>query len=256
LGVPLHWKKLRIRDWDFLINKVAVKLDHWKGKLLSLGGRLTLIKSILNAISIYWLTIFRISAKIRKILDQLCRRFLWFGENTIRKKYCLVRWKVLCTSFEQGGLGILNLKTMNKALLVKWLWRFHNIQEKYLWKTIIENRYNNSRTTNNMSTFWKEVNKEKDIFITSISKKIGNGSKTLFWKDRWLNDCSLNIQYPFLFEISMEPNITVAQVIGYNRYYLSFTRSLTDTLRKQLMELYTKLSTISLNTQEDSYIWR
>jgi hypothetical protein len=54
----------------------------------------------------------------------------------------------------------------------------------------------------------------------------------------------------------MEPNITVAQVIGYNRYYLSFTRSLTDTLRKQLMELYTKLSTISLNTQEDSYIWR
>jgi hypothetical protein len=137
---------------------------------------------------------------------------------------------------------------MNKALLVKWLWRFHNNQEKGLWKNIIENRYKNSRTTNNMSIFWKEVNKEKDIFITSISNQLGNGSKTLFWKDRWLNDCSLNIQYPLLFEISMDPNITVARVIGYNRYYLSFTSSLTDTLRKQLLELYTKLSTISLNT--------
>jgi hypothetical protein len=72
----------------------------------------------------------------------------------------------------------------------------------------------------------------------------------------WLNDCSLNTQYPFLFEISMDPNITVAQVIGYNRYYLSFTRSLNDTLRKQLMELYTSISAICLNTQEDSYIWR
>jgi hypothetical protein len=41
--------------------------SHWKGKLLSLslGGRLTLIKSILNAILIYRLTIFRIPAKIR-----------------------------------------------------------------------------------------------------------------------------------------------------------------------------------------------
>jgi hypothetical protein len=136
------------------------------------------------------------------------------------------------------------------------VWRFHNIQEKDLWKTIIENKYNNSRTTNNMSTFWKEVNKEKDIFITSISNRLENGSKTLFWKDRWLNDCSLNTQYPFLFEISMDPNITVAQVIGYNRYYLSFTRSLNDTLRKQLMELYTSISAICLNTQEDSYIWR
>jgi zinc-binding in reverse transcriptase len=54
----------------------------------------------------------------------------------------------------------------------------------------------------------------------------------------------------------MDPNITVAQVIGYNRYYLRFTRSLNDTLRQQLLEFYTKLSTISLNTQEDSYIWR
>jgi hypothetical protein len=76
---------------------------------------------VLNAIPIYWLTIFRIPAKIKKRLNQLCRRFLWFGGNTTRKKYCLVSWKVICTSFEQGGLGILNLKIMNKALFVKWL---------------------------------------------------------------------------------------------------------------------------------------
>jgi hypothetical protein len=33
-----------------------------------------------------------------------------------------------------------------------------------------------------MSTFWKEVIKEKDIFDISINKKIGNGNKTLFLK--------------------------------------------------------------------------
>jgi hypothetical protein len=28
LGVPLHWHKLRNKDWDFLVNKVETKLEH------------------------------------------------------------------------------------------------------------------------------------------------------------------------------------------------------------------------------------
>jgi hypothetical protein len=41
-------------------------MDSWKGKLLSLGGRITLIKLILCVIPLYWMTIFRISVLIRK----------------------------------------------------------------------------------------------------------------------------------------------------------------------------------------------
>jgi hypothetical protein len=37
------------------------------------------------------------------------------------KKYYLVSWKQICTSLEQGGLGVINLKIMNKTLLCKWL---------------------------------------------------------------------------------------------------------------------------------------
>jgi hypothetical protein len=112
------------------------------------------------------------------------------------------------------------------------LWKYHNNLDKGLWKTIIEARYQNLRSTNNMFIFWKEVNKERDIFIISINKYIGNDTKILFWKDKWINECSLNIQYPLLYEITTDQNISVAQVIGYNRYYLSFSRSLNDTLRQ------------------------
>jgi hypothetical protein len=45
-----------------------------------------------------------------------------------------------------------------------------------------------------------------------------------------------------LFEIVLDPNITVDKVIGFNRYYLYFRRSITGILRDQLNELYSKLS--------------
>ena len=36
----------------------------------------------------------------------------------------LVGWEVVCLAKDKGGLGIGNLEKKNKALLMKWLWRF------------------------------------------------------------------------------------------------------------------------------------
>jgi hypothetical protein len=43
----------------------------------------------------------------------------------------------------------------------------------------------------------------------------------------------------------------VAEVIGYNRFYLSFSRILNPTLREQLQSLYNMLSSVSLDINED-----
>jgi hypothetical protein len=59
-----------------------------------------------------------------------------------------------------------------------------------------------------------------------------------------------------LFEIAFDPNIIVDNVIGFNRYYLHFRRLITDILRDQLNELYSKLSQITISTEEDGIIWR
>jgi hypothetical protein len=91
------------------------------------------IKAVLNAIPIYWMSLFRLPCNTRIKIDKLCRKFLWFGGNTVRKKsYYLVAWKSVCRSYNQGGLGIINLKIMNKALLYKCLWRLNNPLEKGL----------------------------------------------------------------------------------------------------------------------------
>jgi zinc-binding in reverse transcriptase len=105
-------------------------------------------------------------------------------------------------------------------------------------------------------SFWKEVNKELQIFNTSVDKQLGNEKNIYFWKDRWLTNNALQSQFPLLFDIATYQNITVSQVIGYNRFYLNFTRGFNTTLRDQLHNLYSQLENISLDDNEDSIIWR
>jgi hypothetical protein len=77
-----------------------------------------------------------------------------------------------------------------------------------------------------------------------------------FWKDGWLSNCSLDIVYPLLYEITSNKNLTVSHAISYNRFYLTFTRSLYHTLQEQLISLYSSLSNIILADQEDNTKWR
>jgi hypothetical protein len=45
--------------------------------------------------------------------------FVVWGSLVRKKTYYLVSWKTISTSIEQGELGIINLKLMNKTLLCK-----------------------------------------------------------------------------------------------------------------------------------------
>jgi hypothetical protein len=68
------------------------------------------------------------------------------------------------------------------------------------------------------------VIREKNIYNIGINKAIGNGKNTLFWHDRWISDCALKSHFSLLFKITSNQGITVAEVIGFNGYYVLFNR--------------------------------
>ena len=94
--------------------------------MLSIGGRVTLINSVISAIPLYWLGIYRMPKLVRMRIDKLRKRFLWQGGSSVKKKYALVSWKVVCKSKDQGGLGLLDPDLMNIALRAKWWIRFND----------------------------------------------------------------------------------------------------------------------------------
>ena len=73
LGVPLVDRRLRIRDWQPVLEKVETRLGGWRARFLSWGGGLlVLLKAVLSAIPTYFMAIFKMPAGVRRRLNQSC----------------------------------------------------------------------------------------------------------------------------------------------------------------------------------------
>jgi hypothetical protein len=68
LGLPLTIKKPSREVYYPLVERVEDKLDGWKGKLISKGGRLQLADSVLSAILGYYMSYFQLSRWVIKKL--------------------------------------------------------------------------------------------------------------------------------------------------------------------------------------------
>jgi len=53
------------------------RIGFWCNKWLSLGGRFILVKSVLEGLVVYWMTLERIPNKIIILLRRLSFNFLW-----------------------------------------------------------------------------------------------------------------------------------------------------------------------------------
>jgi hypothetical protein len=83
-------------------------------------------------------------------LDFFRSRFFWQGDSKM-KKYRLVKWSVVCTPKDQGGLGIQDLEVKNAALLGKWLFKL--LTEDGIWQTILRRKYVGSKVVSQV--LWK-----------------------------------------------------------------------------------------------------
>lgn len=64
LGLPLSNRRLKVADWDFLIQCIQRRLSLWQGPLLSLVGRLVLIKATISSLPIYHMSLLVMPSKV------------------------------------------------------------------------------------------------------------------------------------------------------------------------------------------------
>ncbi|KAL9997682.1 putative RNA-directed DNA polymerase [Helianthus debilis subsp. tardiflorus] len=135
LGIQVGANMNRVANWDPVVNTFKKRLSKWKANTLSIGGRVTLIKSVLDCLPSYYFSLFKAMRKIINVLEVLIWRFLWGGSDDVRKM-SWVSWEVVTKPIDKGGLGIAKLELNNLALNCKWLWRYYNEQEA-MWRKVI-----------------------------------------------------------------------------------------------------------------------
>ena len=91
LGIKVGANMNRISNWDPVVNTFKKRLSKWKANTLSIAGRLTLIKSVLDSLPTYYFSLFKAPMKVINILERLMRRFLWGGSDEV-KKISWVAW--------------------------------------------------------------------------------------------------------------------------------------------------------------------
>ncbi|XP_071728472.1 uncharacterized protein [Rutidosis leptorrhynchoides] len=113
---------------SFVVNKFLARLTLRKAIN---WGMLTLAKSIVGSLPLYFMSLFKSPKCVLQSIENLIRKFLWI--NFDNKAISWISWNNTMASKDKGGLGIGSLKAKTHSILVKWWWRFAN-EDKALWR--------------------------------------------------------------------------------------------------------------------------
>lgn len=122
---------MTVNDYMPLVEKIRKRMSSWTGRLLSYGGDLQLISSVISSMANFWLSAFRLTGSCLKEIERLCSAFLWSGPE-LKSSKAKVCWKDVCLPKREGGLGLKPLKEINIALCLKLLWRLFS-SRSLLW---------------------------------------------------------------------------------------------------------------------------
>ncbi|GKB95524.1 RNA-directed DNA polymerase, eukaryota [Tanacetum coccineum] len=157
LGIPVGGNMSLIKAWDESIVKLKMRLSKWKLKTLSIGGRLTLLKSVLGSTPIYNMSLFKVPKSVLHSMESLRRNF-FNGIQEGDKKIAWVKWPMVLASKKHGGLGVSSFYALNRGLLFKWVWRYIS-QDNSLWARVISALHGSSSQvlSASFSSLWKSI---------------------------------------------------------------------------------------------------
>ncbi|XP_058740999.1 uncharacterized protein LOC131613336 [Vicia villosa] len=102
IGVPLITRKLNIKHYPPLIDKILAKVKHWSSRLLSMAGRMQLVQNTVIIIAQFLMQCLPIPKYVIKRIDSICRSFVWIGKVTVSKK-SPIAWESVCKPKSLGG---------------------------------------------------------------------------------------------------------------------------------------------------------
>ncbi|GKE04909.1 RNA-directed DNA polymerase, eukaryota [Tanacetum coccineum] len=229
LGVMVGESMSRKNAWADVVLKLRSRLSKWKVKTLSIGGRLTLLKSVLGASPLYNMSIFKVPRGVLKEMEAI-RNHFFIGSDPVNKKITWIAWEKVLAAKIKGGLGVSSFHALNRALLLKWVWRF----------------------VSHDGSFWFRV--IQAIYGSRIVKHSGMeiilGFGLIFGREIGLSRMSFRVCYA----LELDKDVSVADKVAMS-VDQSFRRPIRAGLEyQQFTELTLLMDSVSLSLSHDRWV--
>ncbi|KAL9685894.1 hypothetical protein QQ045_023348 [Rhodiola kirilowii] len=171
LGLPLIMGQRKTEAFRGILDKMWRKVNDWRCKLLSAGGREVLIKAVLQAMPVYMMSVYYVPRKIIGEMYKLISQYWWDKEEG--KGISWVSKGILQKNKCDGGLGFKDLYAFNDVMLMKVGWRMMKFPG-LLMSQILTAKYCKGRSIfearlgSNPSSVWRGVMKSLKMLLDGV----------------------------------------------------------------------------------------
>ncbi|XP_019172459.1 PREDICTED: uncharacterized protein LOC109167843 [Ipomoea nil] len=185
LGLPSFLARNKKAAFDYIEDKIRQRIGSWNKKLLSEAGREILLKSIVQSMPTFSMSVFLLP---------------------------ISAWDRLCVPKKFGGLGFKELRAFNLAMLGKPAWRFLTKPESlvacvYKAKYYPKDSFFDACLGNNPSFYWHSIMAAQGLICSGVRRGIENGGATFIWGHPWIQD-----EQESLVQTEMPPQLAGSRV--------------------------------------------
>ena len=127
-------------NWENKISTCEIIIKRWIGRNLSIIGRITLVKTFLLSQFMYLMQGIILPKHAMNRINKILFKYIWCNQNIYKESDInnvieKVGRKTLIKSYEEGGLGMIDIIHMQNSIATKWITKLQQTGNG-LWRSI------------------------------------------------------------------------------------------------------------------------
>ncbi|CAJ2637916.1 unnamed protein product [Trifolium pratense] len=191
LGLPSMVGRRKKQTFNYIKDRVWRKINSWSSKYLSKAGLEVLIKSVLQAIPSYVMSIFLIPSSLIDAIEKMMNSFWWGHSGSNNKGIHWLAWDKLSVHKNKGGMGFKDLTAFNIAMLGKQGWKFQSspnslVSRLFKARYFPHSNFLASSLGHNPSYVWRSISSAKFLVREGARWCIGSGENISILGEPWI----------------------------------------------------------------------